>query len=83
MTHPFHPLSGRELDYLERGCGWGENRVLCMDENGHLVRLLPAWTSLEPPDAWELVAAGRSPFRLEDLIEMARLVVALQRAAKL
>jgi hypothetical protein len=32
-----------------------------------------------PPDPVVVISAGRSPFRLEDLLELARLVAALRQ----
>ena len=44
------------------------------DLDGEL-RLLPArWTSLAAPDPFVTIAAGRSWFRIQDLVELVRLV---------
>jgi len=57
---------------------WGENRVFFVDDRGQ-TRWLPAsWTSVEPPDPFVVLAAGRAAFRTQDLLELARLIAGLQ-----
>jgi hypothetical protein len=75
ITHPFHPLFGAVIDFVERRHNWGEDRVFYRDRHGHLASLPAGWTSVEPEDPFVLVAAGRSWFRASDLVELARLVV--------
>jgi hypothetical protein len=42
------------------------------------LRLIPiAWTSLNPEDPAVLFGNGRAPFRLQDLLELARLIATL------
>ena len=74
VTHRFHPLYGREYELLERGRYWGAERVFWEDERGE-VRSLPAsWTSAGEEDAFRVMSAGRSAFRVEDLLELAEVV---------
>jgi hypothetical protein len=41
---------------------------------------LPAhWTSVEPEDPFVVVSAGRSHFRVTDLMDLAALIAALRR----
>ena len=47
------------------------------DEAGILRALPLAWTSLAPVDPFVSLAAGRSAFRLLDLLELARLLTFL------
>ena len=47
------------------------------DEEGKLCSLLAGWTSVSPVDPFVVLAAGRSPFRLADLLELCRLVEAM------
>lgn len=53
---------------------WGEDRVFFFAEDGTLKSLPTAWTDAAAPDVFVTVAAGRSPFRAEDLIALAELV---------
>lgn len=78
ITHPFHPLFGREIDFVDRQQRWGEDRVLYRDPDGYLLSLPARWTSLAPEDPFVIVAAGRSAFRVPDLIELATLVAMLR-----
>ena len=78
VTHPFHPLFGRDLDVVVRRHNWGEDRVYYRDGRGHLTSLPVGWTSVVPEDAFVAVAAGRSQFRVQDLVDLAALVVRLR-----
>ncbi len=74
MTHRFHPLFGRELDLVNKSHCWGEERVFYVDEAEH-VRSLPArWTSVVADDPFVVMSAGRSHFRVADLLELAEFV---------
>jgi hypothetical protein len=59
---------------------WGEDRVYYHDEVGVLHSLPTAWTSMAPADPFVSLAAGRSVFRVADLLELARLLASLARA---
>jgi hypothetical protein len=61
---------------------WGEDRVYYHDEAGDLVSVPAAWTSACAPDPVVAVSAGRSPFRVGDLVELARLIDGLQRGGE-
>ena len=39
MTHPFHPLAGRDFEFVEHRQNWGEDRVCLHDEDGQLFSL--------------------------------------------
>jgi len=78
ITHPFHPLFGREIDVVERRHQWGEDRIFYRDPDGYLLSLPWRWTSVEAEDPFVVVAAGRSRFRAADLIDLAALVLKLR-----
>jgi hypothetical protein len=80
VTNVFHPLYGREFTLVERRSAWGEERVYFHDECGALRRLPAMWTSAAPADPFVEVAAGRSHFRIEDLLQLAALVAKLREA---
>jgi hypothetical protein len=74
VTHPFHPLLGREYELIQYRHFWGEDRVVYVDEMGE-ARSLPArWTSAASEDPVVVVSDGRSHFRVGDLVELAKLV---------
>ena len=79
MTHPFHPLSGREVELVTYKKAWGEDRVFFRDEAGLLRHVPVEWTSAAPPDPFKEVAAGRCRFRTEDLLHLADLVEKLKK----
>jgi hypothetical protein len=52
---------------------WGEDRVLLFDEDGVRRSLPRAWTDAADVDPFVALAAGRSPFRVADLLELVEL----------
>jgi hypothetical protein len=52
---------------------WGEHRVHYHDREGHLCSMPASWTTLAALDPFVAVAAGRSLFRVADLLALARL----------
>jgi hypothetical protein len=60
---------------------WGEDRVYFIDEIGALRRLPAAWTSAAAPTAFEVIAAGRSPFRVADLLRLVTLIARQEDAS--
>jgi hypothetical protein len=79
VTHPFHPLCGQEFEVIEYRCAWGEERVYFLDSSGQLQRLPATWTDVVGEDPFVAVAAGRSPLRVEDLVQLAELLCRLRR----
>jgi len=55
---------------------WGEDRVLFVDEEGVRRSLPRAWTDAADVDPFVALAAGRSPFRVEDLLELVEMLAA-------
>ena len=78
ITHPFHPLFEREIDFVDRQHRWGEDRVLYRDPDGYLLSVPTRWTSVEAEDPFAIVAAGRAHFRAVDLIDLAAVVAKLR-----
>lgn len=74
MTHPFHPLFGREFDLLTYRHNWGEDRVIFHDESGELTSMPAAWTNAVADDPFVVVSAGRSYFRVTDLCALVELL---------
>lgn len=73
VTHPFHPLRGREFELVDRRQTWGEDRVYYQDGD-ELKRMPATWTSAAIVDPFVAVSAGRASFRIEDLLSLAELV---------
>ena len=77
MTHPFHPLYGREFELIESTSMLGVERVHYTGDDGALHSILKAWTSVATEDPFVRLAAGRSAFRVSDLLELAALLESL------
>ena len=74
MTHPFHPLAGRDFEFVEHRQNWGEDRVCLRDENGGLFSLPARWTDVVAADPFVVIAAGRCPFTTAGLLALADLI---------
>ena len=53
---------------------WGESRVTVELEDESFRSLPVSWTDRAPPEPYEVVGKGRSWFRVEDLLQLARLM---------
>ena len=53
---------------------WGEDRVFFLDDGATMKSLPRGWTDRADPDVFVTLAAGRSPFRCEDLLSLAKLI---------
>jgi len=73
VTHRFHPWCGRQFEFVARRRNWGEDRVYFHDQDGVLHSVLTGWTDAADVDPFVVMAAGRCPFRLEDLLALADL----------
>ena len=74
VTHPFHPLAGRDFEFVACRQNWGEDRVHLHDENGELFSLPAAWTDVVAADPFVVIAAGRCPFTTDGLLALADLI---------
>jgi len=59
---------------------WGEDRVMYFDKAGKLTSMLVTWTDQTPYDPFVQVSAGKSWFRVDDLLELAVLLKSLPRS---
>ena len=59
---------------VDRRNAWGEDRVYFHDDKGKLRRLPATWTSVASTSPFEVMSAGRSHFRIEDLLRLVALV---------
>jgi hypothetical protein len=57
---------------------WGENRVYFHNAEGRLISLPAQWTSVVAEDPFVIMAAGRSHFRVEDLVKLVGLLEGLK-----
>ena len=82
VTHPFHPLHGRELEVVDHR-HFQDGEYFYVDVgNGQVTRLPEAWTSLGAQDPFVTISAGRSLFLIKDLKRLSRLVGEILREQK-
>ena len=75
ITHPFHPLTGREFELIAYRRSWGNNECVdCLDDQGRLVSILVAWTDAAEGDPFVVLSGGRAYFRIEDLTRLHDLI---------
>ena len=77
MTHPFHPLHGREFPLVEIASVMGVGLVHYTADDGTLRTIRQAFTSVAAADPFARVAAGRSAFRVSDLLALGSLLAGL------
>jgi len=82
VTHPFHPLFGRDLEFVKRRRNWRLDRVYFFDDQGRLGCVPTEWTDLAAVDVFVAAAAGRSAFRISDLLELVDRVERLRSAGQ-
>ena len=73
VTHPFHPLYGRDFEFVAYRQNWGEDRVHLHDGNGQLFSPPAGWTDVAAADPFVVVAAGRCAFTADGLLAVADL----------
>lgn len=74
VTHPFHPLSGKQFDLVEHRCIFAQSYLYFHDECGHLREIPAIWTDFMKADVLVEMAGGRSPLHAGCLWELAKLV---------
>jgi len=74
VVHRFHPLYQQEFELVDRRLNWGEDRVYYYDEEDHLKSLPASYTNVQEEDPYIMIGKGRAYFRIEDLLELARLL---------
>ena len=78
VVHPYHPLFQQEFEAVSYRQNWGEDRVWFHDKNGRLHSVPTGWTDAAPVDPFVVVAAGRSLFRVVDLLELSQRIQAVE-----
>ena len=74
IIHPFHPLSGKQIDLVEHRFIFTESFVYFHDDDGHLREIPSAWTDFVKCDAFVEIAAGRSQLHAGCLLEVVDLI---------
>src|SRR5689334_5474262 len=74
VTHPFHPLSGRQFVCVgERYNRYGTRLLLRVDEE-QICSVPRQWTDVVAPDPEVVIGEGRALLRVADLLELVGLV---------
>jgi Family of unknown function (DUF5372) len=74
VTHPFHPWHGYKFELVAYKSAWGEDRVYFYNEQRELATLPASWTDVVDADPLVSMAAGRTLFRANDLLDLVALV---------
>jgi hypothetical protein len=77
ITHPFSPDCGKEFILIERKKCWGEDRLLCFDENGKYRTVLTSWTDYEPPCPFVSASNGTAFISDDHALELSDLLCLL------
>jgi len=74
-------LSGQTLEALVVRHLWGADRVSYVGADGRSRSIPIEWTDLGRVDAFTVMAGGRAPFRLEDLVALRALITGVPEGA--
>jgi hypothetical protein len=77
IVHPFHPWRGREFELIDLQRRWGQWRVYYVAEDSATAYLPASWTEIGPRDPFVEQAQGRAITRVEDLLELVKMVEGL------
>jgi hypothetical protein len=78
ITHPFHPQYGKQYDLVNYKRSWGHECIDLHDDHDGIITVPIGWTDAAEPDPFVVVSAGRSHFRVEDLVRLVHLIEGLQ-----
>ena len=79
VTHPFHPLYKREFEIEGRWSYERRQYFVFYGDNGHKSMIPLSWTdAIEEQDVFVIISAGRSYFRVKDLLRLSELTKYLQ-----
>jgi len=81
ITHPFHLLYGREFVVVDHRRSRHGDRIWYEADDGSIRTVPLAWTSLADVDPFEVISAGRTRFRPDDLVRLAALLDDLRARA--
>jgi hypothetical protein len=83
VTHPFHPLFGRQLPCVGKRYNRYGERLLLRVDGATVWSVPPQWTDLAGPDPEVVMGHGRALLRAVDLMELASLVKRLSDRGQL
>jgi hypothetical protein len=74
VIHPFHPFYECEFQLVNYTFCWGESRVYFYSDDDRLCSMPATWTNIGAKDVFVELSAGRSVFRVEDLLNLVTLL---------
>ena len=83
VTHPFHPLFGRQLPCVGKRYNRHGKRLLLQVDDAAVWSVPPQWTDLVGSDPAVVMGDGRALLRAVDLLELASLVKRLSDESSL
>ena len=78
ITHPFSPQKGQEYIFVDRVLAWGEDRIICCDEDGNSRSFLTSWTDYPTADPLNLISEPVD-FLFDDLQMLANLILDVKK----
>jgi hypothetical protein len=78
ITHPFHPQYCKQYGLIGYRRSWGHECVDLHDEQDEVITVPIGWTDAAEPDPFVVVSAGRSNFRVQDLVRLVHLIEGLK-----
>ena len=82
VTHPFHPLSGRQVVCVGQRYNRYGTRLLLRVDDGSVYSVPRQWTDLVAPDPEIALGEGRGLLRVTDLLALADLVERLRNSER-
>jgi len=77
IIHPFHPLRGQEFEVIEYRRSWLTEYIDYRAPEGWTGSVPLAWTDAGGMDPFCEVSAGRSFFRVRELLDLAEMLKGL------
>lgn len=74
VTHPFHPLNGKQFVCVGERYNVHGKRLLLQVDEVRICSVPPQWTDLAVPDPEIVIGNGCALFRVADLLELAQFV---------
>ena len=74
VTHPFSPDRGKAFILIERKVCFGDDRILCFDEDGNYRRFLTSWTDYVPLPPFLAISSGRAYLNVDDITGLSQLL---------
>ena len=79
ITHPFHPRCDETFERIDYRRSFGGEMLDARDASGKPIAVPLAYTDAAyEEDPFLAISAGRAYFRIEDLLELAEVLVELQ-----